>query len=457
RRLDRQVWDCATTPGQNVCKINFPGNPPHIHGRSEGEPERGPHNWPTMFQYGSTDVDKEYALIQDLSAWVLESFNLNGANNMGGTGADPPDYPYEQTRTFAHIEGGTTPPQVPYCPHGAAFYTATGSITHCAWEVYNDIMAHEYAHAIILHRYHDGQGNPIGVYYFREPASLDESHSDIMGEIFEYDRTGYTDWINGSGDPYGIPFRNLGNPHAVINPVTNLPYPDRYWDANVYCGNEEDGGAHTNSTIPSHAIYLFARGGEFNGCEIQGQGEQIAKLVSRRVWAHLDRYDGFSRAYTAFQNACDDLGTLEQCSELTKALQAVEIDQGGRCSGSAERAPSCAVNHSGNLSTSTLDGTPSSIFNQGQPFVLNITGATGGRQMGIYLVPSMGNRPPWQEMAPLSIVESSINVPIGSQNIRFVFDSDELYGDYEIVVDGNNDGHYQSWADAVTPIEVVVP
>ena len=44
------------------------------------------------------------------------------------------------------------------------------------------------------------------------------------------------------------------------------------------------GELHINSTILSHAMYLISEGGEHNGCDITGQGTDVAQRIFFRGW-----------------------------------------------------------------------------------------------------------------------------------------------------------------------------
>ena len=51
----------------------------------------------------------------------------------------------------------------------------------------------------------------------------------------------------------------------------------------------------------------------------------------------------FNQAFYHYQQACSDLYSASECAAVTNALQAVELDQSGRCSGGTEVTPACAV------------------------------------------------------------------------------------------------------------------
>jgi Zn-dependent metalloprotease len=342
RFLYREIYDCACFPDALYCHIDYPGNPPHIHGRSEGEPPRGPHNWPMMMQFGSTDVDSAYAMVGRLHSHIQSAYGIDGSNNQGGTGIFP-NLPAHITRVFTHSEGPDGD-WFDWCPHGARMSTTSGSISFCLGEVYQDLLGHEYGHTVTFHSFQDSSGNSIGTTLAGETGSLVESFCDIFGESFELSDTGTMDWLLGTGDPGGVPFRTIYDPPSTISPTTGQPHPTNFYDPNFYCGEEDYGGIHHNSTVVSYGLYLAAEGGTFNGCTFSPIGFGVIEQTFFRAWrTYFTRTVSFNEAYVGLIQACNDLYDGETCAELEKALQAVELDQPGLCSGIPAVTPACAT------------------------------------------------------------------------------------------------------------------
>lgn len=352
--LTRYVFDCATFWGDNTCGLDAVGTDSCIHGRSEGEPSRGPFCGPEWPQFGSTDVDSSYAIAGRIHDWVYTSFGLNGANNMGGLR----NYPggYYLIIVADRLEGWDGMQQPGFCPGGAYITSPNYSIMLCLDLAHADVIAHEYGHGIASWAF-PGAGVDLGSVTAR---ALDEAHSDVMGEVFEYDDQGTTDWIAGN-EAAGGPWRNLMSPHAIFGPNGHA---DRFYDPYFNCdGDVGGGGFYANSTVYSHAMYLAAEGGEFNGCEIQGQGMEFVKQVFHRSWrTYFDRAQSFTTADDRMLQACNDLYDPSACAELQKALQAGETDQLGRCADpdgiAGEEAPLCAVDHTGTAETTRSNGSP---------------------------------------------------------------------------------------------------
>lgn len=91
-------------------------------------------------------------------------------------------------------------------------------------------------------------------------------------------------------------------------------------------------------------MYLVAEGGTHNGCEILPIGLDAAMQIYFRAWrTYFTRTVTFNEAYVGLMQACNDLYDPATCAELEKALQAVELNQPGLCSGIPAVPPACAT------------------------------------------------------------------------------------------------------------------
>ena len=83
----------------------------------------------------------------------------------------------------------------------------------------------------------------------------------------------------------------------------------------------------SNSSVPNKAAYLTAMGGSFNGTSITGLGlAKVEQIWYRALTAYYTDSETFNGAYVALRQACADLYPAADLAELTKALQAVEMD-----------------------------------------------------------------------------------------------------------------------------------
>ena len=111
-------------------------------------------------------------------------------------------------------------------------------------------------------------------------------------------------------------------------------YPDRLYSSDMYCGSLDQGGIHHNSTALSKAFYLASQGGVHNGCSVEGIGEEkVEQILYRAKTQYYASSETFNEAYNDLIQSCVDLygAGSEDCHQLTKALQSVELDQPGLC------------------------------------------------------------------------------------------------------------------------------
>lgn len=178
-----------------------------------------------------------------------------------------------------------------------------------------DIVAHEYTHGVETYT--------SNLIYQGESGALSEAFSDAMGTGVEFylQQPGSgplkADYLVGedtftpkvSGARYGM--RSTADPAAYGD-------PDHY--SKRYVGSDDEGGVHTNSSIPSHAFYLAIEGGtnRTSGREVHGVGasnrEQIEKVFFR-AFTTLPANANFSQARER---------TIQSARDLYPSVSAVE-------------------------------------------------------------------------------------------------------------------------------------
>jgi hypothetical protein len=90
-------------------------------------------------------------------------------------------------------------------------------------------------------------------------------------------------------------------------------------------------------------MYLAAEGGSFNGCTISAIGEDAVERIWYRAWTtYFTQTATFNEAYFALLQAAADLYPQEIVDQVRIAMQAVEMDQPGLCSGLPVQTPACA-------------------------------------------------------------------------------------------------------------------
>lgn len=322
KKINRRMYDCSL--GSCELDLNFGG---YIYGRSEGQLVRGAN--PIV---GGSDVDNLYDMLGSMHTYLWQSFHRNGGNNQGGIG-DGISSAVGNTDGYTYIDYVW-----PDCPN--AFFDGF-SINFCQGLAVNDVVGHEYGHSVVDFSVSGG------LTYSYESGALHEAYADVSGEALERYRTGNSDWLAGASiNVPGLvgPLRNMINPPALSSSLGK--YPDRSYSSGFYCGSSDAGGVHHNSTVVSHAMYLASKGGSFNGCTITGIGQQnTEEIFYRAVSAYFVSSTGFNGAYNAINAACTDLHGSQSsaiCTQMRNAMQSVEMNQGGKCSSSARKVPSCA-------------------------------------------------------------------------------------------------------------------
>ncbi len=126
----------------------------------------------------------------------------------------------------------------------------------------------------------------------------------------------------------------MANPYLV--PPNSLdPYAcaDRRYSAVFDCGTGAR-APYIRSTVLTKAAYLLVEGGRFNGCTIAA----VPRAEVERVWFRaLDVYfvnpETFDGVFAKLVQSSTDLyGAASATTEqVRRALQAVELDQPGRC------------------------------------------------------------------------------------------------------------------------------
>jgi hypothetical protein len=113
------------------------------------------------------------------------------------------------------------------------------------------VTGHEVTHGVI----HSIGANPI-LDYEKQSGALNESFSDIFGEMIEARANGgMPDWLIGTVLNQVI--RNMSNPPA-LNIAPGVPYPAKM--SSFINTTNDQGGVHLNSSIINRAYYLIAAG-----------------------------------------------------------------------------------------------------------------------------------------------------------------------------------------------------
>ena len=169
-----------------------------------------------------------------------------------------------------------------------------------------DVIGHELTHGVTHHS--------ANLIYRNQPGALNESFSDIFGEMVEARTTGRPDWL--VGGELGRPLRNMADPTFG----GSRPYPTRM--SEFVPIQEDEGGVHINSSIINRAYYLLAAG--LNGAIGLRDAERI---FYRALTVHLVQNSQFIDARLACIQAAEELFDQgsSQARKTAEAFDTVEI------------------------------------------------------------------------------------------------------------------------------------
>lgn len=237
---------------------------------------------------------------------------------------------------------------VRYCPPGDlcdessgffsnAFWNGRGMFYGDRWPKALDIIGHEIAHG-----YTEKTSRLL---YLYQSGAINESMSDIFGELVDMANNDRLNWVIGEDAPpllggeVGNGFRDMSNPPAFGEPdrmtstLWNAPDYLTYEDGVgglIDLGAFDNGGVHTNSGVGNKAAYLIAAGGSFNGQSISPIGTTKTAKLYDRVQRMLTSGADYADLGVTLRQACADLVgksgiTTTSCQQVTKAVSATEM------------------------------------------------------------------------------------------------------------------------------------
>jgi len=222
------------------------------------------------------------------------------------------------------------------------------SANYCPGVAADDTVGHEWGHA-----YTERTHNLV---YQWQSGALNESYSDIFGEIVDFINGAGTDspipvrtvdvcaavdsyrWLAGEDDPaFGGAIRDMWHPPCFGDPG-KVSDAAQYW-----CSTADSGGVHTNSGVPNHAFALLVDGGTYNGHAVASIGLTKATHVYwRAMEVYQIRNTDFAGHADALEQSCADLTgvdvldlttgvpsgeviTSTDCQQVANAMLAVEM------------------------------------------------------------------------------------------------------------------------------------
>ncbi len=205
------------------------------------------------------------------------------------------------------------------CPNANWNGTSTN---YCDGVTGDDTVAHEWTHAYTEYNH--------GLIYQWQPGALNESYSDIYGEVVDLingrgkdspggPRTsdgsqcskyqgfpaGTDDtyrWLSGEDDPaFFVPIRDMWRPECKGD-------PGKVSSSSYTCSTDDSGGVHTNSGVPNHAFAMIVDGGSYNGQTFTGLGlTKAAHIYWRAMSVYQVPTTDFADHADALEQSCTDL------------------------------------------------------------------------------------------------------------------------------------------------------
>ncbi|MDP5169290.1 MAG: M4 family metallopeptidase, partial [Bacteroidia bacterium] len=245
----------------------------------------------SFFSGNATGVQAHYGAEQTYK-YFFNSFGRNSYNGSGGILRSYVSYSNNYVNAFWD---------------GSRMTYGDGNGTSYGPLVSLDITGHEIAHGVTEFS--------ANLAYQRESGALNESFSDIFGEMVEFNALGTNDWqmgtdigIGGSGA-----LRSMNNPNAFGDPDT---YGGSFWttpncgtptQSNDYCG------VHSNSGVQNKWFYILAMGESGtndlgNAYSVTGLGRTKAGAIAyRNLTQYLSVNSTFADARTGAIQAATDL------------------------------------------------------------------------------------------------------------------------------------------------------
>lgn len=204
---------------------------------------------------------------------------------------------------------------------GCAFNAATlgkgnTSNTTDDWNT-DDIMGHEISHGVTQ--------TSAGLLYLNESGALNESFSDIFGEMVESWAEGNCDYKHGTDR--GTILRSFINPNTCQQPDT---YLGTFWTTDT----ADNGGVHTNSGVQNRWFYLLAEGGSGTNdlgvpYNVTGIGRSVASQIAyRALTVYLLITSGYIDSRVSTLHAAEDLFGIcsNEAMQVANAWRAVGVE-----------------------------------------------------------------------------------------------------------------------------------
>jgi len=282
---------------------------------------------PTACSTSDTDVLNAHNFAQDVYDFY---FSTHGRDSIDGAGMPMVATVHFSTPTFGNAFWLGADP----------YLGATNQMIYGDGFTADDVVGHEMTHGVTE--------NESNLFYYSESGAINESLSDVWGELIDLSNGAGTDtagvrWKLGEDLPASVGIiRDMADP-------TSFGDPDRMTSIHFYVGPDDTGGVHTNSGVNNKAVYLMVDGDTFNTITVNGIGSvKTAKIYYHAQTTYLTSGSDYLDLYNALIASCNDLvGTdgivAADCTEVQNALDAVEMNQSPSISYAPQATEICPV------------------------------------------------------------------------------------------------------------------
>ncbi|PLX10382.1 MAG: neutral protease [Marinilabiliales bacterium] len=212
--------------------------------------------------------------------YYLNTHGRNSINGEGGTVIAVVNVNNEQGQSLANAYW--TGQAMLYGNGGGVFLPLAGGL---------DVAAHEMTHGVIQ--------NTANLKYEYQPGAINESMADIAGAMVDRTNWQIGEQVIPANSPY-FPtgaLRDMADPHNGGTSLGDNGYQPAHVDE-MYTGNDDHGGVHSNSGIINHAYYLLA--------ETIGK-DKSERLFYRALANYMTQTSQFIDCRLAFESAAKDL------------------------------------------------------------------------------------------------------------------------------------------------------
>jgi Zn-dependent metalloprotease len=276
--------------------------------RNAGLPGTGPVRIEGQAATGIADVDKAYDYTGDTYDFYFTNHGRDSMDNAG----------MQIISTVRYCD----PDPATSCPYDNAYWNGEQMVFGQGYAAADDVVAHELTHAVTDHE--------SNLFYYMQSGAINESFSDVWGEFVDLTNGKGNDapsvrWLMGEDAPGGA-IRSMSDPTLYHD-------PDRMSSSYYYCGEQDNGGVHTNSGVGNKTAFLVTDGGSFNGRTTTGLGiTKTAKIWYRVQTTLFTSAADYQDLADDLQQACSDLIgtagiTAADCQQVQNAVAATELNQ----------------------------------------------------------------------------------------------------------------------------------